>query len=243
MQLFYAILFGPVKYASSTLLAELRPSSVYKQPEWMTKLHGTAIWTNVLFCLGISLACCARQYRSDIEPYERSLIRRIVGLTQSSTILTLSGHLDKLKRERLLWGCLLTIVITGVAAEVAASLPAHRTMDSILQACRDTLKAESYPWFGAIALPYIPKDRIPFMCLTLGALGAWTAVWVYLRCALPRHQSRPAGLRYAIFAFFVLTLGILSFAAYSLGMTVEKHICLSYGPPSGEDGEMHWGIG
>ncbi|KAK0748991.1 hypothetical protein B0T18DRAFT_96192 [Schizothecium vesticola] len=239
-QLFYAILFGPVKYASSTLLAAWRPSSSDKQPRWMTKLHSTAIWTNVLFCLAVSLACCVRQYRSDLEPYERSLTRRIVGFTQYCTALALSGYLTP-ERGWLLSFCLVIIVTTGTAAEVAAGLPAHRTMDGILQACRDALKEESYPWFGAITLPYVIKDRILFMCLALCALGAWTAVWVYLRCSLRRRQV--AGPRYAIFAFFVLMLGILGFAAYSLGKTVEKHVCLSYAPATEDNGETHWGIG
>lgn len=213
----------------------------------MKKLRGTAIWTNVLFCLGICLACCARQYRSDIEPYERVLIRRIAGLTQYSAVLSLSAYLDSLERWRLLWCCLLTIVATGAAAEVAAAMPSHRTMDGILQACGEALKAESYPWLGAVALPYITKDRIPALCLALGTLVLWAAIWGYLRWVLSRGQhktsSRSVSLRFAIIAHFALTLGIFAFAAYFLAKTIEKHICLSYAPESEKDGESHWGIG
>lgn len=247
VQLFYAILFGPAQYAYSVLLDALQPSTSHKPPQWMKKLRGTAIWTNVLFCLGICLACCARQYRSDIEPYERVLIRRIAGLTQYSAVLALSAYLDSLERWRLLWCCLLTIVATGAAAEVAAAMPSHRTMDGILQACGEALKAESYPWLGAVALPYITKDRIPILCLALGTLFLWAAVWGYLRWVFSRGQHetsrRSASLRFAIIAHFALTLGIFAFAAYFLAKTIEKHICLSYAPESEEDDESLWSIG
>lgn len=213
----------------------------------MKKLHGTAIWSNVIFCLAVSLACCARQYRSDIEPYERLLIRRIAGLTQFSTVLALSGYVDTLERRRLLWCCLIVIVTTGVAAEAAAGMPAHRTMDGILQACKDELEAKSYPWFGAVAQPYITEDRIPRLCLALGTLGGWAALWAYLCYLFSRGRfnivPRPITLRCPIIAFFALTLGVFAFAVYFLAKTLEKHICLSYAPQTGEDGETHWGVG
>jgi len=213
----------------------------------MKKLHGTALWTNVLFCIAVSIACCARQFRSDIEPYERLLIRRIVGLTQFSALLALSGYVETLGRRRLLWCCLFIIVTTGAAAEGAAAMPTHRTADRLLQACRDALEPKDYPWFGAVALPYITKHRIPYLCLAFGTLGTWIALWAHLRFLFSRDrhkaEPRPATLRCAIIAFFVVTLGVLGFAVYFLAKTVEKHICLSYAPSTGEDGETQWGVG
>jgi hypothetical protein len=213
----------------------------------MKRLHGTALWTNVLFCLAVSIACCARQFRSDIEPYERVLIRRIAGLTQFSALLALSGYVETLGRRRLLWCCLVIIVTTGAAAEGAAAMPAHRTTDSLLQACRDALEPKVYPWFGAVALAYITKDRIPYLCLVFGTLGTWTALWAYLRFLFSRDrhkaEPRPATLRCAIIAFFVVTLGVFGFAVYFLAKTIDKHIYLSCAPPTGDDGETQWSVG
>jgi len=197
--------------------------------------------------MAICLACCARQYRPDVEPYESAVIRRVVALTQWNSNLSLSAYFDPLERWRLFWGCVIVMFLTGIAAEVAVALPSHRTMDGILRICRDNLDPESHPWMEAVARPYVNKDRILIICMAVVLFAAWTASWVYLRHALSRQgyrtKSSPATLRCVLVVYFVLTLGILAFAVYWLAITTKTHICLTYAPHYGQYEETQWGVG
>lgn len=197
--------------------------------------------------MAINIACCARQYQPDVEPYESSVIRRVVGLTLMNANLSLSAYFGPLERWRFFWGCLAVMFLTAVTAEIGVALPPHRAMDSILRICRDSLDAKSYPWMEAVARPYVSRDRIPITCTAVILYVAWVIIWIYLRRALSRQrcltQPCTTTLRYALVVFFVLTLGIFTFAVYWLAVTTRTHICLTYAPRKGPAEETQWGVG
>ena len=248
LQLSFAVLFGPVRYVDSVLRYGLQPGINHEHfTEWIARLHERAIWTNVLFCLALSLACCVRQYQPGIEPYEQTMIRQVIGLTQWSFLLTLSAYFGRIERWCLLWCCIIAMLISGLAAEVASAMPTHRTMDGILRVCKDVLESECHPWARAIARPYIARDRIPIVCSAAVLLAAWTAGWVYLRrnFAHNQHQiirSPSTTLRCVYIAFFGFTLGLFVFAVRWLALTIDMHISLQSAEGS-EAEEARWDIG
>lgn len=134
--------------------------------------------------MAINIACCARQYQPDVEPYESTVIRRVVGLTFLNADLSLSAHFGPLERRRLFWGCVVVMFLTALTGEIGVGLPSHRGMDNILRICRDSIDAKSYPWMEAVARPYVNSNMIPIIYAAVVLYATWIIIWIYLRRAL-----------------------------------------------------------
>jgi len=149
---------------------------------WLEKYQETGLWSQLLFSLSFTLACCIHAFRPNVPAYDSVAIGSIVTINVTSMFLTLAAFHQQIKWYLVFFPVLLVILVCALLA-ACAPLIRGRSADPILRACANAAQSWGSHMVTGVVLPFKFSQDLreyiayPVFMFIFG--GLWLFLWYH----------------------------------------------------------------